>query len=250
LNVKKILAASVIANLVLVACLFCSLERHRPAMASIPRPVMTNIILQAQAVSSAPSPALQQSPSAPFQWSQLESSVDYRIYIKNLRSIGCPEQTLRDIVSGNVDRAFTVERTHLHLDGSEPGPWSELAEARFIDELLGDGGGGSGMEEASAQGSQGQDSAQSSPSFPLVLQKVDLDALGLNDDQKQVIAQLQQQFIDTIGGLYQDPNDPAYLDRWQKAQPQSDEMLKGLLGTTIFQNYQLAAAAAAQSSQP
>ena len=79
-------------------------------------------------------------------------------------------------------------------------------------------------------------------SFPLVLQKVDLDALGLSDDQKQVIAQIQKQFIDQIGGPYQDPDDPAYHERWQKAQPQSDDMLKAMLGTTIFENYQLAAA--------
>lgn len=74
------------------------------------------------------------------------------------------------------------------------------------------------------------------------MQKVDLDALGLNDDQKQVITQIQQQFVDEIGGPYQDPNDPAYLKRWQKAQPESDDMVKAMLGSTIFQNYQLSAA--------
>ena len=75
----------------------------------------------------------------------------------------------------------------------------------------------------------------------VVLQKVNLDALGLNDEQKLVIAQLQQQFIDNVGGPYQDPNDPAYLERWEKAQPESDNMLKGMLGTSIFENYQMAA---------
>ena len=32
-----------------------------------------------------------------FRWSQLEST-DYRQYIANLRAIGCPELTLRDII--------------------------------------------------------------------------------------------------------------------------------------------------------
>jgi len=75
-----------------------------------------------------------------------------------------------------------------------------------------------------------------------VLQKVDLDALGLNEEQKQVITRIQQQFIDEVGGPNQDPGDPAYLERWKKAQPGSDDMLKALLGVTIFENYQLAAA--------
>jgi hypothetical protein len=39
--------------------------------------------------------------SEPFQWSRLESR-DYRTYIANLRAIGCPEQTIRDIITADV----------------------------------------------------------------------------------------------------------------------------------------------------
>lgn len=38
-----------------------------------------------------------------FRWAQLESE-DYRAYIARLRSIGCPEQTIRDIVIADVDK--------------------------------------------------------------------------------------------------------------------------------------------------
>lgn len=38
-----------------------------------------------------------------FHWSQLESE-DYRTYIERLRSIGCPEQTIRDIIIADVDK--------------------------------------------------------------------------------------------------------------------------------------------------
>src|ERR1051325_7868593 len=38
-----------------------------------------------------------------FRWTQLESE-DYRAYIARLRSIGCPEQTIRDIVIADVDK--------------------------------------------------------------------------------------------------------------------------------------------------
>lgn len=38
-----------------------------------------------------------------FRWAQLESE-DYRSYIERLRAIGCPEQTIRDIVIADVDK--------------------------------------------------------------------------------------------------------------------------------------------------
>lgn len=37
-----------------------------------------------------------------FHWSQLESE-DYPAYIENLRAIGCPEQTVRDIIIADLD---------------------------------------------------------------------------------------------------------------------------------------------------
>jgi hypothetical protein len=65
--------------------------------------------------------------------------------------------------------------------------------------------------------------------------------LNLTDQQIQVINDLRQNFTDEIGGPNQDPNDPAYLERWQKAQPEADDMLRGMLGITVWQNYQVAA---------
>ena len=38
-------------------------------------------------------------------------SNDYRTYIQNLRKIGCPEQTIRDIVSADVLQALAARRT-------------------------------------------------------------------------------------------------------------------------------------------
>src|ERR1700722_18469255 len=45
---------------------------------------------------SAPAPLL------PFRWSQLEST-NYLTYIANLRAIGCPAQTVRDLIVADVD---------------------------------------------------------------------------------------------------------------------------------------------------
>jgi hypothetical protein len=41
----------------------------------------------------------------PFRWAQVESS-DYRVYLANLRALGCPEQTVRDIIIADVNDLF------------------------------------------------------------------------------------------------------------------------------------------------
>src|SRR5262245_59296578 len=38
-----------------------------------------------------------------FNWRQLESE-DYRTYIERLRAIGCPEQTIRDLIIADIDQ--------------------------------------------------------------------------------------------------------------------------------------------------
>jgi hypothetical protein len=61
----------------------------------------------------------------PFHWRQLESE-DYRAYITRLRSIGCPEQTIRDLIISDLDtlmaprvQATYARREHLGYWHSE-----------------------------------------------------------------------------------------------------------------------------------
>jgi hypothetical protein len=54
-----------------------------------------------------------------FRWSQLESE-DYQTYINNLRAIGCPEQTIRDIIIADLDllwapRIWSIYPRHRNL---------------------------------------------------------------------------------------------------------------------------------------
>ncbi|MCS7090752.1 MAG: LysM peptidoglycan-binding domain-containing protein [Verrucomicrobiota bacterium] len=44
-----------------------------------------------------------------FHWSEIESP-DYAIYVANLRAIGCPEQTIRDIIVADVNALFARRR--------------------------------------------------------------------------------------------------------------------------------------------
>jgi hypothetical protein len=45
-------------------------------------------------------------------WRQVETP-DYRTYVQNLRAIGCPEQTIRDIVSADVLQALAARRAEV-----------------------------------------------------------------------------------------------------------------------------------------
>jgi hypothetical protein len=42
-----------------------------------------------------------------FRWSQLETD-DYRAFIQRLRAVGCPEQTIRDLVIADLDKLFAA----------------------------------------------------------------------------------------------------------------------------------------------
>jgi hypothetical protein len=46
-----------------------------------------------------------------FSWRELESR-DYPVYIANLRDIGCPEQTIRDIIIADVNTLYTQRRAN------------------------------------------------------------------------------------------------------------------------------------------
>lgn len=56
-----------------------------------------------------------------FHWSQVEST-NYLTYISNLRGIGCPESTIRDIVTAELS-AFYQERRRALASGSETRFW-------------------------------------------------------------------------------------------------------------------------------
>ena len=53
--------------------------------------------------------------AAPFNWQQVKSA-DYRVYIENLRAIGCPETTIRDIIVADINELFAGRIKEL-IDG-------------------------------------------------------------------------------------------------------------------------------------
>ncbi|HWV99975.1 MAG TPA: hypothetical protein VNZ64_09810 [Candidatus Acidoferrum sp.] len=249
------LKLSLIANVILAGALGW-FARYQLIKTGSPR-----VLSASQATEAKPEPKLAQTSSEVkrgivaerFQWSQLESS-DYRTYIANLRGIGCPQQTIRDLITADVDGLYAVRREKVKQKYAVPAdsPNGSFAfgqsAASELRELQ--------SEEASVlagllgpQPASVQVSADAPPprllrkvaqpiSMPLVMQNIDLSALNLNSRQVEVVNELRQRFQDEIGGQNQDPNDPAYTERWRTAQRNSDEMLQGMLGAGIYLAYQ------------
>lgn len=77
---------------------------------------------------------------------------------------------------------------------------------------------------------------------PMVFRDVDPAVLGLSAAQWQEIDRMRANFAEKVGA--QEPADPAYRQRWVRAQPESDEQLRAFLGWDRFNQYQIAAAQA------
>jgi hypothetical protein len=68
--------------------------------------------------SSVQSPAFTSGTSGPaFDWKCVESD-DYKVYIQQLRKIGCPEATIRDIITADVRKLYEAKRAELKPKGT------------------------------------------------------------------------------------------------------------------------------------
>jgi hypothetical protein len=54
-----------------------------------------------------------------------------------------------------------------------------------------------------------------------------------------VLERIQNNFVQAVGGLDQDPNDPSYLEKWQAAQKMSDAEYKKFFGGRAYVQRQM-----------
>ena len=86
-----------------------------------------------------PEPQPSQAETNSFRWAQLESE-DYATYIQRLRTIGCPEQTIRDIIIADLDKLMASRMRHIEGVKEPPKYWKpenkELISAQAALEKL------------------------------------------------------------------------------------------------------------------
>ena len=186
----------------------------------------------------------------PFHWSQLEST-NFQTYIANLRGVGCPEQTIRDMVAAELPSLNASKREQLRREENPPGlglenERKEMAQldASLLAAVLGRDGVATTVHPSEVTEAVSEDSPQTISArnarvaWPVVFVPKEIASTGLNANQSSVVERLRNQFVEEIGGTNQDPNDPAYLKRWQVAQSKIDQSVKTMLGVQTFLLYE------------
>ncbi|MFN0066590.1 MAG: hypothetical protein ACKVYV_03040 [Limisphaerales bacterium] len=115
MNVRTWLILSVAVNALAVPAAWIAWSRAKaPAPAAVLTPEAAEPVMTA--APAEPPPPAKAIPAAPagkaFDWRQVESS-DYRRYIANLRAVGCPEETIRDIIVADVGKLFAERAKQL-----------------------------------------------------------------------------------------------------------------------------------------
>jgi hypothetical protein len=194
-----------------------------------------------------------------FCWSQLESA-DYPTYVANLRSVGCPEQTIREILTADVASLYDSRRHSLEEWLARAGLAErsvverELAvlhteQMAFLSRLLEPGYPSTlNLSDRSPHFFPSRAGRQELPAtitVPLAFREVDYSALKFSPGQVHALSELRERFAAQMGSVPQDPSDPAYTKCWLEAQPQSDKELRGIIGLRAYQNLELLARAMA-----
>src|SRR5437899_11283857 len=114
-----------LANACVLAGAYYYFTRFYPQAAAAPAEP-TNQVVAAEAAPRDVQPESPLSNSPPtvimltnqFHWREIESA-DYRTYIANLRKIGCPEATIRDIILTDGLKLFAERRGQVFQTGGE-----------------------------------------------------------------------------------------------------------------------------------
>lgn len=115
MNAKPLLVLSVIANISLLSAVGYLVKNpttREAAPAEDSKPPVTN---SSATISSLPGKrviTVTNNLEKTFDWRAVESA-DYKEYIANLRSVGCPEETIRDIIVADVNKMFESRKKEL-----------------------------------------------------------------------------------------------------------------------------------------
>ncbi|HKQ40819.1 MAG TPA: hypothetical protein VJ063_22315, partial [Verrucomicrobiae bacterium] len=108
MKVNKLIAVLVVANLALAGWAYYTLKlRPQREAAGIEQAASSREDAHPPAIEHAPEPQVV-TVTNQVTWDQLESE-DYKTYIERLRSINCPEQTIRDIIIADLDKLLAPQ---------------------------------------------------------------------------------------------------------------------------------------------
>ena len=116
-----LLTISVVLNVALLLVVFY--QRQNPSPNPAPDlPAAGRVPVK---IPGRPAPAAPGNSVPMFNWKSVESD-DYKVYIQQLRAIGCPEDTIRDLLSADVRKLYEAKRAE-----TRPKPAPKYWEAGF-----------------------------------------------------------------------------------------------------------------------
>lgn len=272
MQTKSILILSVSLNTVFLAAGAVKLaSNHKAAHAAAPpAPVATF----SQPMQKPPEAKPVADSSLHFQWSQLLTGDD-ESYAQNLRAIGCPESTIRDIITAAIAHRFDQKRQEIVLANKQgrmdaTTMKSALAQSwQEQNQVINGVPGGTRSEAPRISGSVVAAPAPSPssagalvattaagvpsmmraipsgslPGYPNIHMPLALsdppESLGLSEAQKSAAIQVGNAFTDAVAKSNLDPADPAYHQLWKSTQQNADEMLRAKIGQEAFVKWQL-----------
>jgi hypothetical protein len=224
----------------------------------------------------------------PFHWKLLDAP-DFPSFVRNLRSIGCPEATIHDIIQGELKEIYTPRRQEVERElaaappqfravleqrlqqlkaeectmlattlSSVVGTTSAVADSRSSPPQASDTT-GIGFTAATNGGVKSSISSLTpaaflvgnDPSKPTPANELPAKPTDprLNAPTAAVISQMRQNFINAIQDTGADPSSPEYRRRWIAAQRASDDRFSSMFGGDYFIQSQIQAAHAAAAAQ-
>jgi hypothetical protein len=141
MNLRNLLIVSLIVNLALGALVLRKPESATSAVASTPSVEARGSTdlpkAKAKAKVQTVREAVTNTVVKKFNWESVESG-DYKEYIANLRSIGCPEETIRDIILADVNKLYDQKKKQLRGTPQKyefwksGNPWMPTGDAETI----------------------------------------------------------------------------------------------------------------------
>jgi len=235
---NRLLIPSLLLNAALL-CLAGHSLSHKPQApaAMVSRPDSAPAILPVKQV---PAPA--------FTWSQVEAD-DYRDYMVKLQNIGCPERTIRDIITADLGHLYDEKRQAASASGISSLMLREkLAkiseeQASVVASLFPSSVPPSVPGQNAAQTQRMQSAQQPVDDAPEdTTVEMPLAFVGnlpnMSEEQTSALANLRKEFLAGLNKTSGNPNDPAYLQRWVEEQPKLDERFQVLFGDEAFNQLQ------------
>lgn len=134
MSLRRYILGTVTANLALVGTLLWQTARPAPPAAraklALPPPVATEVVNEPAARPLDAPPFV----SPPFHWSQIEST-NHLVCLTNLLAIGCPPETVRDILDARVADDFRARMRELTRP-LQVRYWDGLTKSDRLDDLF------------------------------------------------------------------------------------------------------------------